>query len=72
MFIPRCRDMFGRKLKDLSELEQEVLYKVFEYLEGIGDEEMKEIATELKTTPEKVEEILIKLESDGYLESEEE
>lgn len=68
----RCGEMFGRKLDDLSDLEKEILYRVFEYMEGIGEEEMKEIAKELKITPEKVEEILIKLENDGYLESEEE
>lgn len=71
-YTSRCKEMFGRKLDDLSDLEKEILYKVFEYMEGIGEDEMKEIAKEFNITPDKVEEILNKLESDGYLESEEE
>lgn len=64
--------MFGTKFKDLSKLEKEILYRVFEYIDGIGDEEMKEIAKELKITVKEVEDTLNKLENDGYLESEEE
>ncbi|NHI94692.1 MAG: hypothetical protein EAX96_19530 [Candidatus Lokiarchaeota archaeon] len=63
--------MFGTEYEKLSELEKEIFYRVFEYIDGIGDEEMEEIAKELKITKEKVEEILIKLEKDGYLESQE-
>ncbi len=63
--------MFETNYKDLSELEKDIFYEVMEAEEGIGDKEIAKIAKKYKITVEKVEEILTKLENDGYLESEE-
>ena len=64
--------MFETDYKDLSKLEKDIFYDVMEAEEGIGDEEIAKMAKKYKITPEKVEEILTKLEKDGYLESEDE
>jgi len=62
--------MFETDFNKLTEIEKEIFYAVMEAEEGIGDKEMAQLAKKLKITPEKVEEILTKLEKDGYLESE--
>ncbi|MHA1785199.1 MAG: hypothetical protein ACTSVY_01400 [Candidatus Helarchaeota archaeon] len=64
--------MFGTKFDNLSELEKDIFYEVISAEEGIGDKEIAEIAKKFNITEKKVENILSKLEKDGYLESEDE
>ena len=64
--------LFGTKFDNLSELEKDIFYEVISAEEGIGDKEIVEIAKKFNITEKKVENILSKLEKDGYLESEDE
>ena len=63
-------NLFGTDYKELSELEKEIFYEVMSAEEGIGDKEIAAMSKKYKISVEKVEEILLKLEKDGYLESE--
>lgn len=63
--------MFETDFNKLTEIEKEIFYAVMEAEDGIGDKEIAKMGKDLKITPEKVLEILTKLEKDGYLESEE-
>jgi len=64
--------MFETDYRDLSKLEKEIFHDVMEAEEGIDDVAMAKMAQRYKITTEKILEILLKLEKDGYLESEDE
>ena len=58
--------MFKINFKELSDLEKKVFYEVISNEYGVGENEIAEMAKEFKTTEGKIEDIILKLELDGY------
>ncbi|MHA1785024.1 MAG: hypothetical protein ACTSVY_12475 [Candidatus Helarchaeota archaeon] len=58
--------MFKINFKELTDLERKIFYEVISSEHGIGEREIVDMAQRLKTTEEKVEQILLKLEIDGF------
>ena len=58
--------MFKINFKGLSELEKKVFYEVISSEYGVGENEITEMAKQFKTTESKIEDIILKLELDGY------
>ncbi|NHI93300.1 MAG: hypothetical protein EAX96_12450 [Candidatus Lokiarchaeota archaeon] len=52
--------------KELSDLEKKIFYEVISSEYGVSQNEIAEMARRFKTTEEKVEDIILKLELDGY------
>ena len=61
--------MFNLNIKDLTELEKKIYYEVISYSYGVDEQQIEEIAREFNITEKKVEEIILKLEIDGFFES---
>ena len=53
----------------MTELEKRVYFEVVSYSYGVGEQEIEEIARNFNTTEKKVEEIILKLEIDGFFQS---
>ena len=56
-------------MKNLTELEKKIYYEVISYSYGVGEQEIEAIARNFNTTEKNVEEIILKLEIDGFFQS---
>ena len=53
----------------MTELEKKIYYEVISYSYGVGAKEIEDMALAFNTTEKKVEEIILKLEIDGFFQS---
>ena len=62
-------NLFRLNIKNLTELEKKIYYEVISHSYGVGAKEIENMAQAFNTTERKVEEIILKLEIDGFFQT---